>query len=55
MDWPRSPGYRAAAVVLGVAAIAFGELDDAPGLVLLGCLLVLGAVALTVRLARRRV
>jgi hypothetical protein len=52
----RRPGTvvsRAAAVAIGVAAIAFGEADDAPGLVGFGCLLILGTVALTVRTAQR--
>lgn len=52
----KKPGnilYRAGAAAIGVAAIVLGELDDAPGLVLVGCLLVLGAVALTVRTALR--
>jgi hypothetical protein len=32
-------------VALGVAAIVFGEADDAPGLVLLGLLFIVGALA----------
>jgi hypothetical protein len=51
---PRTVAYRVVAAAIGVAAIAFGEADDAPGLVLFGCLLILGAVALTVRTAVRR-
>jgi hypothetical protein len=38
---------------LGIAAVVAGEADDSPGLQLLGALLVLGAVALGVRVARR--
>jgi hypothetical protein len=52
----RNPGnlvLRGAAVAVGVAAIAFGEADDAPGLVAFGCLLVLGALAITVRTVLR--
>jgi hypothetical protein len=45
--------YRFAAAAVGVAAIALGEADDAPGLVLFGCLLILGALALSVWTARR--
>jgi len=41
------------AVLLGLAALAYGESDDAPGLQLIGALLVVGAVVLAVR-ARRR-
>ncbi len=50
---PRNIAYRAAAVATGVAAIVFGEADDAPGLVLFGCLLVAGTVALAVSSAQR--
>jgi hypothetical protein len=52
----RNPGkivYRAAAIAIGVAAIALGEADDAPGLVLFGLLLIVATVALTVRTALR--
>ncbi len=38
---------------LGVAAAIFGEADDAPGLVLLGILLIGSACALGVRTAQR--
>ena len=50
----RTPGniaYRAAAVGIGVAAMAFGYADDAPGLVLFGVLLA-GAVLLLELAAR---
>jgi hypothetical protein len=50
---PRNIAYRAAATAIGVAAIAFGEADDAPGLVLFGGLLIVGTVALAVRTAQR--
>jgi drug/metabolite transporter (DMT)-like permease len=39
--------------VLGIAAIVLGGADDSPGLQGLGALLVLGAVALAVRITRR--
>lgn len=42
------------AFVIGVAAILYGGADDSPGLQLLGVLLVLGAIVLAVRRARRR-
>jgi hypothetical protein len=42
-----------AAVAVGVAAIAVGGADDAPGLVLFGLLLIVGTIALTVRTALR--
>ena len=50
---PRSLAYRVAAAAIGVAAIVFGEADDAPGLVLFGGLLIVGAVALTLRRTQR--
>ena len=50
---PGSIAYRAAAAVVGVAAIVVGEADDAPGLVLFGGLLIVGTVALAVRTAQR--
>ncbi len=50
---PRNLGFRIAAVVIAVAAMALGEADDAPGLVLFGCLLIAGTIALTVRTALR--
>ena len=39
-------------VALGVAAVVFGEADDSPGLQGLGVLLVIGAVAFSVRTVR---
>jgi hypothetical protein len=50
---PGNFAIRVAAVAIGVAAIALGEADDAPGLVLFGCLLILGTVALAARAALR--
>ena len=52
----RNPGnivLRVAAAAIGVAAIAFGNADDAPGLVLFGLLLIVGTIALSVRTALR--
>jgi hypothetical protein len=52
----RKPGniaYRAVAGAIAVAAIVLGEADDAPGLVLFGCLVIAGTVALSVRTAHR--
>ena len=43
-----------AITVVGVAAIVYGEEDDAPGLVLIGFLLIVGAFAIGVRTAHRR-
>ena len=50
---PRSIALRVAAAAIGVAAIPLGYADDAPGLVLFGLLLILAAVALSVRTALR--
>lgn len=41
-------------VLLGVAAVVAGGADDSPGLQGIGLLLVIGAVVLAVRTARRR-
>jgi hypothetical protein len=43
----------ALAVLLGIAAFLYGGADDSPGLQLIGVLLVIGAVVLAVRTARR--
>jgi hypothetical protein len=40
-------------VALGVVAVVLGGADDSPGLQLIGVLLVVGAVTLGVRAARR--
>jgi drug/metabolite transporter (DMT)-like permease len=40
-------------IAIGVAGVVYGEADDSPGLQLLGVLLVVGAVALGVRIVRR--
>jgi hypothetical protein len=40
-------------VLIGIAGVVLGEADDSPGLQGLGVLLVVGAVALGVRAARR--
>jgi hypothetical protein len=49
----RSLVSRAAAIAIGVAACRFGNADDAPGLVVFGCLLIAGTVALAVRTVLR--
>jgi peptidoglycan/LPS O-acetylase OafA/YrhL len=50
---PRSIAYRVGAAAIAAAAIVLGEADDAPGLVLFGCVVIIGTVALTVRTALR--
>ena len=41
------------AIALGVAGVVAGGIDDSPGLQLIGVVLVVGAVALAVRIALR--
>ncbi|MGV9765963.1 hypothetical protein [Micromonospora tulbaghiae] len=41
------------AVALGAAGFVYGEADDSPGLQFLSALLVIGAVAIGVRVVRR--
>jgi len=43
-----------ALAVLGVAAILYADADDAPGGMLFGALLIVGALALGIRRLRRR-
>jgi hypothetical protein len=45
--------FPVVAVVIGGAAMVAGEVDDAPGLVLMGLVLVVGAIAHAVSIARR--
>lgn len=40
-------------VLIGIGAAAYGEADDAPGMVLIGGVIVLGALWLGVRTVRR--
>jgi hypothetical protein len=47
-------GLVAIGIFLGTAGIYIGETDDAPGAALLGILLMIGAVVLGVRIARRK-
>ena len=58
---PRTTARRSLGIVpfliaglIGVGAIAFGEADDAPGLVLFGLLIVAGSVLFGVRPSLRR-
>jgi hypothetical protein len=41
-------------VAVGAAGIYIGDTDDAPGAALIGILLMIGAAALGVRIARRK-
>jgi hypothetical protein len=47
-------GLLVIGVALGAAGIYVGEIDDAPGAALIGILLMIGAVILGVRIARRK-
>ena len=51
----RAAGIVAIGAAMGGAGIYVGETDDAPGAALLGILLMIGAAAIGVRTARRRV
>jgi hypothetical protein len=42
------------AIVIGGVAMVAGEVDDAPGLVLMGLVLVVGAIAHAVRISKLR-
>ncbi|MDF1602890.1 hypothetical protein [Nocardioides sp. YIM 152315] len=55
MDASKVPPLLLAVLValLGVGAAAYGEADDAPGLVLIGGVVVLAALWLGVRVVRR--
>ena len=46
-------GLALPVVALGVTAAMHGEADDAPGLALIGILLIVGALAVAVRVAQR--
>jgi hypothetical protein len=47
-------GFVAIGVAIAAAGIYVGDTDDAPGAALVGILLMIGAVALAVRTARRK-
>ena len=47
-------GLIALGAAIGAAGIYIGDTDDAPGAALLGILLMIGAVTLGVRVARRK-
>ena len=47
-------GLAASGVAIGAAGIYIGDTDDAPGAALVGILLMIGALALGVRTARRK-
>lgn len=48
-------GLVAIGVALAATGIYIGDIDDAPGAALLGIVLMLGALALGVRIARRSI
>jgi hypothetical protein len=47
-------GLIALGVIVGAAGVYIGDTDDAPGAALLGILLMIGAIALGVRILRRQ-
>jgi hypothetical protein len=50
----RALGFVAIGVAIGAAGIYIGDTDDVPDASLIGILLMIGAVALGVRTARRK-
>jgi hypothetical protein len=50
----RALGLIATGIAIGCAGIYIGDTDDAPGAAIIGILLMIGAVALGVRTARRK-
>jgi len=48
-------GFVVIGVALAAAGVYIGDTDDAPGAALIGILLMIGAVALGARIARRKV
>lgn len=50
----KARGLVAVGAALAAGGIPLGETDDAPGAALLGLLMLVGSVALAVRLARRK-
>ena len=47
-------GFLAIGVAIAAAGIYIGDTDDAPGAALIGILIMIGAVVLSVRTARRK-
>jgi len=47
-------GLAGLGMVIGAAGIYIGDTDDAPGAALLGIILMIGAITLSVRTARRK-
>jgi hypothetical protein len=47
-------GFVVLGLAIAAAGIYIGETDDAPGAALIGLLLMIGAMAIAVRTARRR-
>ncbi len=54
LKWIIALGIIALGVYFGVSLIRYSEADDAPGGVVIGMLLMLGAIALGVWTARRK-
>ena len=54
MNLLKGLGLITIGIALGVAGVFVGEYDDAPGASLMGILLMIGAVAVGVRIARRK-
>jgi len=53
-NWVKALGLIATGIAICAAGIYLGETDDAPGAALAGILLMIGAVALGIRIVRRK-
>ena len=54
MKWFMALGLAVIGVAIGIGGVYFADADDSPGAGLLAILLMIGAVALAVRTARRK-
>ena len=53
-NWAMAVGFIVTGIAIAAAGIYIGDTDDAPGASLIGILLMIGAVVLGVRAARRK-
>jgi hypothetical protein len=53
-NWLTATGFITVGAVIAATGIYIGDADDAPGAALVGILLMIGAIVLGVRAARRK-